>query len=126
LTQYRIAVRRVFFLATIFAVLSLAPGCGDAGDDIAQPAAPVEIYPVRGEVIRLMPDDKIAVVKHEDIEGWMKAMTMEFPVKDEAEFAKLSEGAIFEAKVHVQDLEYWLTAISLLPAEEPASEDTAP
>ena len=44
----------------------------------------------------------------------MKAMTMEFPVKDEAEFAKLSEGAKFEAKVHVQDLDYWLTEIKVL------------
>ena len=52
-----------------------------------------------------------AVIKHDTIEGWMEAMTMEFPVRDKAEFAKLGEGKRIRATVHVQDLDYWLSDI---------------
>jgi Cu/Ag efflux protein CusF len=42
--------------------------------------APVRKYPLRGHVIRLDIHRQIATVKHEKIEGWMEAMTMDFPV----------------------------------------------
>jgi Cu/Ag efflux protein CusF len=53
----------------------------------------------------------VAVIKHEVVDGWMEAMTMEFPVRDEAEFSKLAEGKRIKATVEVQDLDYWLTSI---------------
>lgn len=53
----------------------------------------------------------VAVIQHEAIEGWMEAMTMEFPVRDKSEFAKLAEGRRIKAIVEVQDLDYWLTSI---------------
>jgi protein SCO1/2 len=104
----------------LFAVASLAlavlNGCGGAVESPPEKAEPpLEVYELRGEVVRLIAADNLAVVKHEDIEGWMKAMTMEFPVKDKAEFERLSEGAQIEAKVHVRDLEYWLTDIVVKP-----------
>ena len=40
-------------------------------------------------------------------------MTMEFPVRDKAEFAKLTEGKRLTATVNVQDLDYWLTDIQV-------------
>lgn len=70
-------------------------------------------YPLRGVVLRLRPSDRIAVVRHEKIEGWMEAMTMEFPVPDAAEFAKLKEGATVRSTVCVNDMYYWLTSITL-------------
>jgi protein SCO1 len=39
-----------------------------------------ERYALRGEVIRVEPDRKILVVRHEEIKGYMPAMTMEFIV----------------------------------------------
>jgi protein SCO1/2 len=88
--------------------------CGGGEPPAAEEARPAEVYDVRGEVVRLIPEDQVAVVKHEDIEGWMKAMTMEFPVKDKAEFERLAEGVTFDAKVHVQDLDYWLADIKVV------------
>jgi Cu/Ag efflux protein CusF len=41
----------------------------------------------------------------------MEAMTMEFPVREKAEFAKLAQGQRIRATVNVQDLDYWLTDI---------------
>lgn len=72
-------------------------------------------YPMRGEVLRLRAENRIAVVKHEKIDGWMEAMTMEFPVPDAAEYAKLREGRTIRATVQVNDLHYWLTNIVVEP-----------
>jgi Cu/Ag efflux protein CusF len=69
-------------------------------------------YKLHGEVLRLKPD-RIATIKHEKIGDWMEAMTMDFPVPDAAEYAKLKEGAIIRATVHTNDLHYWLTGIQV-------------
>jgi len=68
-----------------------------------------------GEVIRLNEKSKTALIKHEKIEGWMDAMTMEFPVKSEAEWAKLKPGIRITATVIFveADLEYWLEEIEV-------------
>lgn len=110
-----VLIRTGTALSVIVLSLVAATGCG--GGDVEQPEeAKLEVYDMRGEVVRLLPADKIAVVKHEDIKGWMKAMTMEFVVKDEAEFQKLKEGANIEAKVYVQDLDYWIGDIKVSDA----------
>jgi protein SCO1/2 len=72
---------------------------------------PIKRYSLTGEVVRLEPDRSIAVIRHDTIEGWMEAMTMEFPVRDKAEFAKLAKGQRIRATVNVQDLDYWLSDI---------------
>ncbi len=89
-------------------VLALA-GCGGE----KKPEVPIQQYQVRGEVVRLEPDRDVAVIKHEKIEGWMEAMTMEFPVRDKNEFAKLAPGQTIQATVYVQDLEYWIAGIQV-------------
>jgi Cu/Ag efflux protein CusF len=38
----------------------------------------------------------------------MEAMTMEYPVREKAEFAKLHVGDRITATVFVQDLDYWV------------------
>lgn len=92
-------------------LMALLAGCSGGEPESTEP---VEVYDVRGEVTRVNAEDQTATVKHEDIEGWMKAMTMEFPVKEKADFEKLAEGVKFEAKVHVQDLDYWLAEIKVI------------
>ena len=72
---------------------------------------PVKHYTLTGDIVRLEPERKTAVIRHEAIAGWMEAMTMEFPVRDRVEFGKLSTGQRIRATVNVQDLEYWLTDI---------------
>lgn len=72
---------------------------------------PKNRYKIHGQIVRLRPENRIAVVKHEKIEGWMEAMTMEFPVPDAAEYAKLKQGSWIRATVCVNDLYFWLTDI---------------
>jgi Cu/Ag efflux protein CusF len=53
----------------------------------------------------------IARIKHQKVEGWMEAMTMEFPVRDETEFHALHTGDQIEATVFVQDTDFWIGEI---------------
>jgi protein SCO1/2 len=75
---------------------------------------PARQYKLKGKVIRLAPENRIASIQHEEIKGWMEAMTMEFPVPDATEFAKLKPGLEVEATVNVRDLDYWLTDIRVV------------
>jgi Cu/Ag efflux protein CusF len=99
-------VRTSFFLAAV-----LLFGCS------RKPAAtpPVE-YQMRGEVVRVDPSAQLATIKGEEIQGWMPAMTMEYPIKDKQEFQKLKVGEQIQAKVLVQGTDYWLATVSEAPA----------
>ena len=72
---------------------------------------PIRQYRLKGKVVRLVPEHRLAAIQHEEIKGWMEAMTMEFPVRDGSEFAKLKPGLQIEATVNVQDVDYWLSDI---------------
>src|SRR6266700_2028331 len=77
---------------------------------------PAAEYQMRGEVVRLDPAGQLATVKHDKIEGWMGAMTMEYPIKDKQEFTKLKVGEKIQAKILVQGTDYWIATVN----EEPA------
>ena len=73
---------------------------------------PVAEYQMRGEVVSLEPAAQLATVKHDKIEGWMEAMTMEYPVKDKQEFLKLKVGEKIQAKIRVQGTDYWIASVN--------------
>ncbi len=80
---------------------------------------PVKKYELHGVVSRVDPKDKIATIKHGAIGDWMGAMTMDFPVKDDADFAKLEPGKQVDATVYVQGLNYWVGDVK--PETTPAA-----
>ncbi|MBI5282315.1 MAG: copper-binding protein [Candidatus Solibacter usitatus] len=101
--------RRFFLLA----LTPLAAGCRAGKERKFDYGEPKQKYAVRGVVLRLRPESRVAVLKHEKIEGWMEPMTMEFPVPSAGEFASLKEGATIRATVNVNDMYFWLTAITV-------------
>jgi protein SCO1/2 len=98
-------VKTAFLLAAVFLL-----GCSQK----PAPKPPVE-YQMRGEVIKVDPSAQLATIKAEEIQGWMPAMTMEYPVKDKQEFQKLKPGEQIQAKVLVQGADYWLASVSEAP-----------
>jgi Cu/Ag efflux protein CusF len=56
---------------------------------------------------------KVAAIKHGKIGDWMEAMTMEFPVRTQTDFDKLSVGAHIAGTVYVRDLEYSIGDITV-------------
>lgn len=81
----------------------LIAACGGS-----KPASQPKEYQLKGEVVRLDPQVRVAAIKHEKIDGWMEAMTMEFPVHDVKEFEKLAVGKRITATVYVTDDGYWI------------------
>jgi Cu/Ag efflux protein CusF len=73
---------------------------------------PVKEYVLKGEVLKLDPSAQLVSVKGEKIEGWMEAMTMDYPVKDKQVFDQLKVGDNITAKVLVQGTDYWVTSIT--------------
>ena len=69
-----------------------AAAAADAPPPPASASSPTNpSHPLRGEIVRLNPARRILLVRHEEIPGYMPAMTMEFtaPATD---FAALAEG----------------------------------
>lgn len=84
------------------------------------PPKPIQEYELKGEVVSVDPSAQLATIKHEKIEGWMEAMTMEYPVKDKQEFQKLKPKEQIRAKIQVQGTDYWVSAVTdvIPPADE--------
>ncbi len=90
----------------LFLLVLLLPGCQ------RNPPQPVREYQMRGEVVSIDPSSQTATVKHGNIEGWMEAMTMEYPIHDKQEFAKVKVGGKIQAKILVQGHEYWIATVT--------------
>ena len=78
------AVRRIVACAAACAV-ALAWGCGRASSEAPPAAASADSggersFPLTGEVISVDAGEKVLVVRHNEVVGYMPAMTMEFPV----------------------------------------------
>src|SRR5215471_15111518 len=72
-------------------------------------------YPMQGEIKGLDNDTKTAIIAAGKIGDWMEAMTMEYPVKPDAEYQKLHVGDKIDATVVVTDPAYYVTDIKVLP-----------
>jgi Cu/Ag efflux protein CusF len=94
------------FLAALVACALIALGLNACG--ASKPAGPPKEYQLKGAVVRLDPQVRTVVIKHSKIEGWMEAMTMEFPVHDAKEFEKLAPGKQITATVYVTDDAFWI------------------
>ncbi len=77
-----------------------------------------EAYTVVGEVLALDQKLRLATVKHGAIAGWMPAMTMQFPVRDDKDWKALSVGERIRATVYVHNMEYYIAEVTPAPPEE--------
>ncbi len=75
-------------------------------------------------VVRVDATDRFVAIKHgpiKDASGalWMEPMTMEYPVPDPKDLAKMRRGQTITATVHSResDGEYWLSDVSEAPGK---------
>jgi Cu/Ag efflux protein CusF len=92
-------------LACLVLSLFMLAGC-------AQKAAEKR-YPMQGQITALDATTHTATIAAGKIGDWMEAMTMEYPVKPDAEFQKLHVGDRIEATVVVGDPAYYVTEIKV-------------
>jgi len=82
------------------------------GTPAAAPAAGVKKYDLKGKVVAINKEAKKVQIDGEDIPGFMMAMTMAYPVKDEHQLDGLSPGDRITAKVVSDKEDYWLENIA--------------
>lgn len=67
-------------LVVAMAVVAAIAGCQSSSSTSSAPGA--KVYDVKGKIVSLDAGKKVVTLDHEDIPGFMKAMTMEFAVAD--------------------------------------------
>jgi protein SCO1 len=88
----------VVWAVLLSSVISLL-GCGQT--ETKAPEAAEQRYTLNGKVLSLDAQAMTATIDHEAIEGWMEAMTMPYPIQDQADFDKLHAGDSITATVFV-------------------------
>lgn len=69
------------------------------------------MFQVKGVVVEVMPREKSVKIKHQEVPGYMPAMTMPFDVKDTNELADLEPGDPVSFRLIVTDTEGWIDQI---------------
>jgi len=73
-----------------------------------------QVFQVKGVIVKVIPREKSVEIKHEEIRGYMPAMTMPFDVKDTNELAGLAPGDSVVFRMIVTDTEGWIEQIRKL------------
>jgi Cu/Ag efflux protein CusF len=95
-------------IAVACLALALAGCAAPKAPEAAKSSAPTKEFQMRGEVTGLDAGGHVATIKHEAIQGFMGAMTMGYPVKDPAEFSKLTVGEPITATVYQNGDDFWI------------------
>ncbi|MEO7192981.1 MAG: SCO family protein [Vicinamibacterales bacterium] len=82
-----------------------------AATSCARPA-PSRRYPLKGQVVALQQDRHEITVRHEDIVGFMPAMTMSYPVSPPSLMSGLAAGDLISATLEVQDAQGRLVEVT--------------
>ena len=85
-------------------------------------------YPIQGRVVEVDPANRSVTLAHEDIPGFMPAMTMPFVVLggDAALLQAITPGDSLRAVLVVPDSRYWLEEIVVVKAAVPIAPAGAP
>ena len=75
--------------------------------------APAKRYAMEGDVKAVDATAKTATIAAGKIGDWMDAMTMEYSIKPDTDFAKLHVGDHIHATVVVKDPTYYVTEIKV-------------
>src|SRR5436853_571493 len=85
-----------FSVAVFAALLAAVPACGGSKE-----TADHREFTLQGQVLAISPNHREANIKHEDIPGFMPAMTMPYKVQDAAEFESIAPGDLINATLVV-------------------------
>ena len=78
-----------------------------------------DVYEAHGEVRELHPDEARVVVAHDEIPGFMDAMTMSFDVPDPALLERLAVGQVIDFRIEYDGRRARIVAFETAAAESP-------
>lgn len=103
------------FLLSIF----LFTACQKAETQLQNASADAKRYDLKGTIVAVDKAKKKATIKHEPVAGYMEAMTMDFPIKEDWIWEDLSVGADIRAELVVDKDGYWLEKIGISALPNP-------
>jgi protein SCO1/2 len=81
---------------------------------LASTSTNTQVFQVKGVVVELMPAERSVRIRHEEIPGYMDAMTMPFEVKATNELAGLTAGDSVAFRMNVTEKDGWIDQIKKL------------
>jgi protein SCO1/2 len=90
--------------AFLFVLAFVASAC-------SRPASEQREYTLQGQVLSVNLERKEAVIRHEEIQGFMSAMTMPYNVLDAKEYAGLAPGDLITASLIVEPTRAYLQKV---------------
>jgi protein SCO1 len=85
-------------------------------------SAEAKRYPFKGKVVAVNKEKKTATIEHDEIPGYMEAMTMDFPIHEDWVWNDLTPGSEVRADLVVDNSgkdPYWLEKIGIIAAPDP-------
>jgi protein SCO1/2 len=76
-------------------------------------------YPLKGKVVEVDREKKKATIAHDEIPGYMPAMTMDFPIRAAWVWDDLTKDSEIRAELVVDKDGYWLENIGIVAAPNP-------
>lgn len=73
----------------------------------------VKRYPLTGKVIAINKTEKTATISHDEIPGYMEAMTMEFKVKNDSDLDNMKPGDRISGDLVVTDTSAWIEIMAI-------------
>src|SRR5262245_5960753 len=108
--------------SVLVVVLSLlAVACGKKADQ--------REYPLQGQIMSVAPDHKQATINHEEIKGFMAAMTMPYNVRDPKQLEGIAAGDLVKAKLIIASNGAFLVDVQKVgqaPLPQPPADTSAP
>jgi protein SCO1 len=99
------ALSKTFLLLSSFLIASLVAGC-NSKPPAASPGA--KRYEIKGKVVSADRPNKKVTIDHQEIPGYMEAMTMAFTLVDDWAYEHLAPGADIQATLVVDTGRSWL------------------
>ena len=117
-----IAIMKASRLATVLllsCITVLVAGCR------RHPSANEKRYPINGKVVAVDKNDRTATIEHEDIVGYMPAMTMPFKIKNDADLEMMKPGDQVTGNLVVDDTSSWVEIATIAEGTAPLSPTAA-
>ncbi len=115
MTKARSSLAIYFLLSLVIA--SIGSACGP------RRSANEKRYPIKGKVVAVDKTDRTVTIAHEDISGYMPAMTMPFKIKNDADLEMVKPGDQLAGTLVVDDLSSWVEVSAILEGGPPVSQD---
>ena len=109
--------RSLFFLC--LCIVATTPACRP------RRSANEKRYDLKGKVVAVDKTDRSVTISHQDIVGYMPAMTMPFKIKNDTDLEMLAPGDEVTGKLVVDDLSSWVEILTITEGSGPLSPTAA-